>query len=127
MAKKQKAPKAPAAEKAPKAPAAEKVPDTERSDKGTHFKRQYDSETVEGVVPIAEALAPVAGKEELITEDSEPNTVTPVLVEMKTEELLRDQKIESVKKDWVHDPSLVKKVEGYKDTLAGTVYYGELK
>ena len=31
------------------------------------------------------------------------------------------------KKEWVSDPSLLKKTEGFKDRLSGTVYYGVRK
>lgn len=35
--------------------------------------------------------------------------------------------VEDAPKEWVSDPALVRKVEGYRDTLNGTLYYGVKK
>ena len=87
----------------------------------------------------------IAGVDHLMTEKAElPLVDKPEVIEVKEELPIavapspydQDDDIESIVASapvadkggqWVNHPSLVKKVTGYKDTLAGTLYFGKLK
>lgn len=76
--------------------------------------------TVEPVAVEPVAVEPVAVEPATV----EPSVEAPITVKRITQETVKAAEPKTV---WVSDPSKVKKVLGYRDTLNGTLYLGIAK